>query len=180
MPPASGSTNYATALLNLQYFFLFVFHCLIQPLDVVVGQLLALFQRPPFFILADQLVFQQLLDVLVAIAPDVAQRDAMVFGNMMDLLHQLLAPLFGERRDGHPNQLAVVGGVQSQLGSPDGLLDGSDLRNVPGLHRDHGCVGDVQSGQLIQRRGRSIIVRPDIVEQAHRSPPGAYSGHFVL
>ena len=59
-------------------------------------------------VFADLLVLEQFLENLVGVAADVADSRAMVFQDFVQVLHHILAALFGERRDGHANQLAVV------------------------------------------------------------------------
>ena len=98
----------------------------------------------------------------------------------MQLLDQFLAALFGQRRDGQPDDLAVVGRVEAQVGGADGLLDGADLRNVPRLDGDQGRLGNVQVGDLVQRRGRAVVIHADVVQDAQRGAPGADGGHVVL
>ena len=76
--------------------------------------------------------------------------------------------------------LAVVGRIQPQVGRADRLLDGADLRNVPGLHRDQRRLRHMQVGHLVQRRRRSVVVHANVVEQTQRGAAGADGGHLVL
>ena len=48
---------------------------------------------------------EELLQMFVGIAADVTRCHAMVFDNLMEPLHDLLAPLFGERRDRRPESV---------------------------------------------------------------------------
>ena len=98
----------------------------------------------------------------------------------MQLLHQLLAALLGERRNGQADDLAVVGRVEAQVGDADGLLDRPDLRNVPRLDGDQRRLGNVQVGNLVERRGRTVIVHADMIQESQGSAPGADGGHLVL
>src|SRR5262249_34699320 len=92
-------------------FFFFYPRPPIQLAHVAVGHLLDLVMRPAIVVFGDGLVLQQLLDGLVAVPADVAHRHAMILGYSMKLLDQLLAALFGQRRNRDADDLAVVGGI---------------------------------------------------------------------
>src|SRR3982074_3630771 len=70
--------------------------------------------------------------VLDLVAPDVADGYARLLGVALDQLHELLAPLLGERGHGDADELPVVAGVEPQLALLDGLLDRGDGAAVVG------------------------------------------------
>src|ERR1039458_9129210 len=82
------------------------------------------------------------------------------------LLHQSLAALLGERRNGQANDLAVVGRVEAQVGNPDRPFDRPDLRNVPGLDGDQRRFRDVQVGNLVEWRRGAVVIHPDMIQNA--------------
>ena len=76
--------------------------------------------------------------------------------------------------------LPSLRGVQAQIGGADGLLDGADLGDVPGLDGDQRRLGNVQVADLVERRGRAVVIDADVVENADRRAAGADGGHVVL
>src|SRR5579883_938576 len=169
-----------TRSLDLQDFLFFALRCLVDLLHEAVRHLLDLVERALLFVLGDLLVLEELLDGLVTVTPDVADAHPVIFGRGMQFLDEVLAALLRQRGNGKTDRLAVIGRVQPQIGGADGLLDGADLRHIPGLDRDEGRLGDVQIGKLIERRGSTVVVHPDVVQEAQRSPARANGGHFVL
>ena len=71
----------------------------------------------------DLLLLEQLLQVLVGVAAQVAHGDPRVLGLVLHHLGQLLAALFGQRRHRHADQVALRRRVQAQVGLADRLLD---------------------------------------------------------
>src|ERR1035438_4200796 len=76
---ATGS--WQLVLLELQNFFFFGFAHLFHLLDFVVGEFLDFVERALLVVLGNFLVFQRLLDGVVAVATDVAHRRTMLFEN---------------------------------------------------------------------------------------------------
>src|SRR5260370_41036431 len=110
------------ALLDLQNILLFGLGSQVDLLHVAVGQLLDFVQRLLFVVLGELLVFEQSLHGLIAVAPDIPHRNAVVLGGGMQFLYQLLAALLGERWNGQPDDFSVVGRIHSEGGCPNGLL----------------------------------------------------------
>ena len=92
-------------------------------LDLGVGELLQLGLGAALLVLADLALLLQLAQVVHAVAADVAHRDAALLGEAVDDLHQLLAALLGQLGDREPDQVAVVGRRQAEVGLQDRLLD---------------------------------------------------------
>src|SRR6266481_3248330 len=167
-------------LLDFPDLFLFRRRRLVKLAHVCVGHLLDLVVRAALFVFGDDLVFEEFLDRLVAVAADVADRHAMVLGYSVELLHQLLAALFVERRNRDADQLAIVGGIEAEISRADGFFNGPDLGDVPRLDRDQRWLGNVQVAELVERRGRAVVIDPYMVENADRSAARADDGHVVL
>ncbi len=81
---------------------------LVDLLDVAVGDLLHLVEAFLLVVLGDLVVLQELLQPVVRVAADLADAVAAFFGQLVDVPGQLLAALFGERRDRNADDLAVV------------------------------------------------------------------------
>src|SRR6266852_5652170 len=94
-------------LLDLDDLFFFGTRGLIQLLHVGVGHLLDLVMRAAVVVLGDGFILEKLLHRFVAVTPDVAYRDAVILGHSMELLDQVLAALFGQRRNRDADQLSV-------------------------------------------------------------------------
>ena len=81
---------------------------IVDPVDVLVGQLLEPVLRTPFLVVANVTVAHQLLQVVHAVPPDVAYGDPAFLGEVPHDLDELLAPLLGQLRDRQADELAVV------------------------------------------------------------------------
>ena len=88
--------------------------------------------RAPVVVLADRLSLSSFFTCSLASRRMLRMPDAMVLGHVVQLLDELLAALFGQRRNRHADDLAVVARIQAEVGVADRLLDRADLRNVPG------------------------------------------------
>ena len=89
--------------------------------------------RARFIVFADLFVFGKLLQRVIAIAAYVADRGAMLFENLVEVLHDVAAALFGHGRNRNANDLAVRDWIEAEIGSLDGLLDLLENRRIPGL-----------------------------------------------
>src|SRR5580704_975277 len=168
------------ALLDFEDFFFFGAGGLVDFVHIAVGQLLNLVVGALVFVFGDVFVLEQRLDGLVAVAPDIAHRYAVMLGNAVQAFDEFLAALLGKGRYGQPDHLAIVRRIQAQVGDPDGLLDRADLRCIPRRDRNHAGLGNMQGRHLIQRRGRSVVIHTNVIEQAQSGAAGANGGHFVL
>src|SRR5215469_5406014 len=125
---------------------------------VGVGDLLELIAGALGLVLGDLAGPLTLVDLLQLLAAHVADGHARLLRALLDHLHVLAATLLGERRDGHPDHLAVVGRVETDPGVPDGLLDRAHLAPVVDLDDEHPRLGRGDLGELVQR-GRGAVVR---------------------
>ena len=67
--------------------------------------------------------------------------DAVVLGELADVLHEVLAPLLGERGDRDADDLAVVQRVEAEVGRLDRLLDLADDALVVRLDDEQAASG---------------------------------------
>ncbi len=108
---------------DLHYFHFLLAAHLFDALDLVVRELLNLFQGALLFVCGDGLVLGSFLDGIVAVATQIAQHRAMLLQNLVQVLHHLTPSLLRHRRYGHPHDLAIVLWVESKVRSPQRLLD---------------------------------------------------------
>src|SRR5438309_306784 len=74
-----------------------------------------------------------LLDPVQLVSAHVPNRDARLLGLLLHELDVLAPPLLGQRRDGHADDLAVVGRIQALVARPQRLFDRADLALVVDL-----------------------------------------------
>src|SRR5579872_1275379 len=177
---AAVSIFIAARLADLDDFFFFGLRGLIQLIHIGRRHLLDLFERSALVVFGDGLILEQLLHRLVAIAPNIPYGDAVIFRYPVQLLDELLAPVFGQRRNGDADQLTVIGRIEAQVRRADSLFDWADLGHIPGLHRDQRRLGHVEIPELVERRRRAIVIHTHMVEDADRGAARADDGHVVL
>ena len=114
------------------------------------------------------------------VAADVADLHPPLLGQPVHDLDELAPALLGERGDGEADEVAVVGGVQPEVGVADRLLDRLDRGLVVGLDGQQLRLGRVDRGQLAQRRRRAVVVDLDAVQQRRRRPAGAHGVELAL
>src|SRR5690606_17725485 len=155
-----------------QFLFLRLDH-LVDVLDRLVGDLLDLVLGAAHVVLGDLLFLQQVLDLLVGVAADVADRDLGVLAFAGHDLGQLTAALLGQ--GGQVEADGGAGGVrgQAQVRAQDGLLDRADHALVPGGDHQRAGIGHGDGGDLRERDLAAVRADADAVDQAGRGAPGA-------
>ena len=103
-----------------------------------------------------------------------------VLRHPVQALHEFFATLLGQGRDRQPDDLAVVGRIETQVRGADGLFNGADLGDIPRLDGDERRLGNVQVRELVQRRRRPVIVHADVIQNSERGAPGPDVRHLVL
>jgi len=141
--------------------------------DLRVGEFLDLGVGALFVVGGDQLVLGGLLDGLVAFAADVADRRFVVFDRPRQQLDRILAALFRHRRNGHPDDFAVVHGVEAMLAGADGLFDGRDQALLPRLNQNQVRFGGSDLRNLRNWSLGTIVVNTDPVQHVDRCATGA-------
>ena len=125
-------------------------------------------------------VHDELLEVLHDVAPDVADRDLAVLGDASHDLHEVLAPLLGQRRDREPHDLAVVGRRQAEIGLLHGALDVLDRAGVERLHDEQTRLRRRDRREALERRRRPVVVDRDAVEERRGRAAGANRVELVV
>src|SRR5690606_34881490 len=82
--------------------------------DEAVGELLDLVDGAPLVVFRDLLVLDELLQVLVGVAPQVADGDLGLLAFMPDDLDELAPALLGERRHRHADEVAAGRRIQPE------------------------------------------------------------------
>ena len=136
--------------------------------DRVVGQLLDLMLQPLALVLADLVLLLVGLEVIHAVAADVADRDPRFLRILADELGQLLAALLGQLGDRQADHLAVGDRIEAETGGADRLFNRADVRAVPHLHRQHPRFGGRHGRHLVQRHVRAVDLDMDRIEQGSR------------
>src|SRR3954465_4365572 len=95
----------------------------VDGVGVLLGGGVELLLRSGDLVLADLLVLHHLVQSVLGRAAGAANRDPGVLGLVLGQLDVLLTPLLGELGQGHADRLAVVGGVDAEVGVADRLLD---------------------------------------------------------
>ena len=140
---------------------------------------------------ADVAVALFLLELIGGVATQVPYLDARFFHPLVDDSHEVLATLLGERRDVQPDDRAVDVRHQPDVALGDRLLDGAEHTPVPRLDHDLMRLRDADPGELVERRGRAVVVDVDALDErgrrATRADPGEVAlhgldgpGHLVL
>src|SRR6478672_1366773 len=146
---------------------------LVDLVGVLLGDAVETLLRTGYVVLADLAVLLELLERLLGVAADVADRHAAVLGLGLGHLDVVLAALLGQLRQRHADGLAVVGGVHAQVRVPDRLLDGGQRAHVVGRDDDDPRFGGGERRQLLQRRRRTVVVGRQLVEHRRVGPAGA-------
>ena len=122
----------------------------------------------------------QLAQVLHRVAAHVADRHASLLGEVAHDLDELAPALLGQLGHGQAHEVAVVGGVQADVGLVDRLLDRLDRGLVVGLHGDQARLGRGDRRELVQRGHRAVVVDHDAVQQRRARAAGAHRRELVL
>ena len=101
----------------------FLLRELFHAADFFVGHLLDFFEGALLFVLADLLFFGEFLEGVVAVAADVADRGAVLFEDLVQVLADVAAALLGHGRNGDAHDLAVGMRIEAEIGGLDGLFD---------------------------------------------------------
>ena len=135
---------------------------LVELLDVLVVQLLHVFLGAPLLVLGRVLELLELRDRLGA---GMAHGDPAFLRQLVHHLDQIAAPLLGERRQGHADEVALRRRIEAEIRLADGLLDGRGEPLVERLHREQPRLGRRDQADLIERHLAAVGLDPHQVEQ---------------
>ena len=77
-----------------------------------------------------------------------------------------LRRVFGQRRDGDADDLAVVHRGQAEVGLEDGLFHAGERAAIPGLDGDGAAIRYGDGRELADGRGRAVVINLDVVHKA--------------
>src|SRR5882672_3714708 len=152
-------------------------HRLVHLSQMIVVHLLNVLFGVLLFVLGDVL---GLLDLADRLGTRVAHRHAALFGELVHDLHQLSAPLLVERRERDADEVAVVGGGESQIGREDRLFDRLEEALVPRLDGQKLRLGRRHAGDLVERHLAAVRVHAHQVQQRRRRLARADGGELTL
>src|SRR6202042_1237833 len=148
--------------------------------DVALGQLIELALRAAAVVLARVAVLDQLLDRVLGVPPDVADRDPAVLRLVPGDLDEVTAGLLGPLREDDPDDGPVIGRVHAEVAVADGSLDRTERGLVEGLDHDHPGLRHVERGQLVHRRLRPVVLDRDFVEHRGMRAARADAAEILL
>src|SRR4051794_22785417 len=151
---------------DLQQFALFVLHQIIDLTGVGMGGLVEFLLGVFDLVLARLAVLFDPVQLLHRLATDIAHGHPGVLSLGLGLLHELAAAFLGELGNGDADDVAVVAGVDAEVGIANGVLDRLQLRLLVGLDDDQPGFGNVDAGQLGDRRRRAVVVDREPREHA--------------
>src|ERR1022692_2919334 len=136
--------------------------------------------RPMHIVLAYVTALDELVQRILGMPADVADRDLAVLGLVPRDLDVFLPAILGEIGEDHPDDRAIVRRVHPEVAVPDRLLDRAKRGLVERLDDDHPRLGDMERGKLINRRRRSVVLGRDLAEHGRMRTPGADRGELFL
>jgi len=122
----------------------------------------------------------ELLEMAHHVASHVADRDAALFGPVLDDLHQLSAALAGELGKHKADDGAVVVGGDAEVAALDRPLDGLDRRLVVRVDHEDTGFGDAEAGDLLDRDLGAVGVDLELVHQRRVGPSGPDAGELAF
>src|SRR5687767_14432371 len=158
----------------------FLLQQLIDIRDVPIGEFLDVILRPALLVFRHFLLLQQFFQVVDGVTSHVAHGDARGLALVAHHLREVLAPFFGQRGHRHTYGFARCGGIEPQVGIPDGFLDRARHLLLPWRHPYGTRVDQRYVRHLRQGSRRSVVVHHDMIEQAGVSAAGADLGKIGL
>src|SRR5690606_27713154 len=162
-----------TACSDLEQLSLLAGEKLVDGVDALLRQALELLLRTVDLVLADVAVLLQAVELVLGLAAVVADRDAGVLGLGLGELDVVLAALLGEGGQDDADDVAVVRRVDAEVGLAQRLDDRGRRAAVVGLDEDGARLGDGEGAELLQRRGRPVVVDEDLAEHPGVGAAGA-------
>jgi len=131
-------------------------------------------------VLGQAAFFTFLIQLLPRVAPYVAQGDLRFLHLLPDELDEPVPSLLGQPRDLDADHLAVVLGVETEVRSQHGLLDGGDLGAVE--RTDHDQIGIRGHGMryVLERGGGPVVVDHHVLHERRVGSSGMDLGELAL
>src|SRR5437588_11222353 len=170
----------AAVTLYRQDLLLFRVADLVRGEDVAVGQLLELRLEPLLVIRGDARALRLRPQLVRRVAAERAELDPPFLHLLVELLHEVLPPLLGERRDRQTDEGAVVARRKPEVAPDDRLLDRLDEALVPGLDDDEPRLRRADRCERDERGRRAVRLDLEALDERRRRAPGADGLSLVL
>src|ERR1035438_391132 len=131
---------------------------------VGVGEVVEFPFRAMHIVLARVAGLAELVQRVLGVPADITDRDPAVLGLVPHDLDVFLPAILGEIGEDHPDDRAIIRRVHPEVAVPDGFLDRAQRGFVERLDDDHPRLGDMERGQLVHRRLRSVVLGRDLGE----------------
>src|SRR5665647_900276 len=136
----------------------------VDVLDMFPGEGLELFFSAGAFVLTDLALLDEVVDLFLGLAADVADGYLGVLGLGVRELDVLPATFLCQLREVDPDDGAVAVGVDAQIRVTQRLLDLCHRRFVEGCDQDRAGLRSLERGQLLQRGPRAVVLHGELVE----------------
>src|SRR6516225_3885240 len=179
-PGTTGPAGSSTGNSDLEQFGFLVLEQFVHLRHVGMGQLVEFPLRPVALVLTRVAVLDQLVQRVLAVPADVADRHPAVLGLVPGDLDVLPPALLGQLGQDHPDDDAVVRRVDTEVAVADRLLDGGQRGLVERLDDHHPGLGDVEGRQLVDGRLGAVVLGRDLAEHGRVSTPCPDGGELLL
>src|SRR5215475_5703542 len=139
---------------------------------VGVGELVELPLGPANLVLARVPALDQLVERVLGVPADVADRHPAVLRLMPRDLDVLPSALLGQLGEDHPDDGAVVRRVHPEVAVADRLLDRAQRRLVERLYHHHPRLRDVERCQLVHGGLGAVVLGSDLAEHGRVGAAG--------
>src|SRR5713101_5794022 len=176
-PPSRIFARRSSPTSDLHDLRLFGFDQLFHELQMVVMQLLHVLLGVLLVVLGDVL---GLLDPGDRLGAGTPHAHAPFLGELVHDLHQLLAALLRERRQGNADEVAVVGGREPEIGGQDRFLHGLEEALIPGLDGQELGLRGGDARHLVEGHLVAVGLDAHEVEQRRGGLPRADGSELAL
>ena len=131
-------------------------------------------------VLAHEMCFLELFQLLHAVAAYVADSNARLFGILMGNLYEFLATLLRQIGHPQPDDLPLGLRIKSEVRCANGLLDGNDEATIPDLDLKEPRLGNIDGSDLVERHGGAVGLHMDGFQETDRRPAGPQAAEIVF
>src|SRR5499427_10508482 len=179
-PDAAAPAGPSPGTSDLEELGFLVLEQLVHLPHVGVGELVELPLGPANLVLARVPALDQLVQRVLGIAADVADRHPAVLRLMPRDLDVLPPALLGELGEDHPDDGAVVRRVHPEVAVADRLLDRAQRRLVERLYHHHPRLRDVERRQLVHGGLGAVVLGRDLAEHGRVGAAGPDGAELLL
>src|SRR5215469_6220766 len=177
---SAGSAAPSTGTSDLEELGFLVLEQLVHLPHVGVGEIVEFPLGPVDLVLTRFPAFDQLVQRVLGVPADVADRHPAVLRLVPCDLDVLPPALLGELGEDHPDDDAVVRRVHPEVTIADRLFDRAQRRLVERLHHHHPRFGDVERRQLVDRGLGAVVLGRDLAEHGRVGAAGPDDTELLL